>query len=339
MTAAAHTGATVFAHEGAGIAGLEFRELPIPAPGAGEVLVRIRAATLNYRDLLFADGALPGLAMPEFIPLSCAAGVVEAVGAGVTRVKPGDRVSPIFDLDWLTGPPSGLVGRMLGGSADGVARQYACFPDKSLVLLPNEMGDLEAATLPCAGLTAWSALTAYRPTRPGDWVLAHGTGGVSIAALQLAKAMGAKVAITSSSDAKLARATSLGADLAINYRQQPDWAGAIRAKLGDRPIANVIDTVGVSQFDDNAALLGGGGQLSAIGMLGSEFSWSRQEPGVALAPISVGNREGHEAMIAFITRHGIRPVVDVVYDLRRLPDAYRHLASGAFFGKVAINLW
>ncbi len=333
------SGKAVFAHEGAGIAGLELRHIPTPTPGPGEALVRIHAATLNYRDGALAAGALPGLAMPEYVPLSCGAGVVMAVGEGVTRVKIGDRVSPIFDLDWLTGPPSGLVGRMLGGSADGTARQYALFPDKSLVHLPPEMGDLEAATLPCAGITAWSALTAYRPTQPGDWVLAHGTGGVSIAALQLAKAMGAKVVITSSSDAKLARAASLGADLTVNYRKHPDWAAVITGELGARPIANVVDTVGLTQFDENAALLGEGGQLSAIGMLGSDFSWSRQDPGVALAPISVGNREAHEAMIAFITRHGIRPVVDVVYDLERIQDAYRHLASGMFFGKVAVNLW
>lgn len=323
---------------GKGIHTLTVREVPIPVPGPGEALLRIKAATLNFRDAIVAKGLIPGLGKePEVVPLSCCAAEVVAVGDGVSRVAVGERVVPIFAPFWLTGnvPDS----RMLGGPIDGVARQYAVFDAESLCPLPDELGDLEGATLACASLTAWSALTAFRPTGPGDWVLAHGTGGVSIAALQLAKAMGAKVAITSSSDAKLARAASYGADLCINYRTHPDWAGEVRKVLGDRPLANVVDTVGVVQFDDNVALLAQGGQLSAIGMLGSDFSWSRMgEQGVNIAPIGVGNREQHEAMTDFIVRHGIRPVVDVVYDLDRIEDAYRHLESGQFFGKVGVNL-
>ncbi|MDE2597185.1 MAG: NAD(P)-dependent alcohol dehydrogenase [Sphingomonadales bacterium] len=321
----------------AGIDAIRIGEEAIPEPGPGEALVRLKAATLNFRDHLFADGVLKGMTrQPDYVPLSCGAGEVVAIGNDVTRVKPGDRVTPIFALGWISGPQNSM--QMLGGTADGVARQFAVFPAESLCHLPDELGDLEGATLTCAGLTAWSALTQYRATAEGDWVLAHGTGGVSIAALQLAKAMGARVAITSSSDAKLARAAALGADLTINYRSTPDWAGAIRKALGERPLANVIDTVGVAQFDDNTALLGEGGQLSAIGMLGSDFSWNRQQDGVNLAPISVGNRDQHEAMTAFIAHHRIRPVVDVVYDLDRLQDAYRHLLSGKFFGKVGVNL-
>lgn len=322
---------------GKGIETLEIREAPIPEPGPGEALVRIRAATLNFRDIIVARGLIPGLGKePEVVPLSCCAAEVITLGEGVERVDVGERVVPIFAPYWLTGP--GPDPRMLGGPIDGVARQYAIFPADALCRLPDELGDLEGATLACAALTAWSALTAFRPTRKGDWVLAHGTGGVSIAALQLAKAMGARVAITSSSDAKLARAASLGADLCVNYRRTPDWASHLRSALGDRPMANILDTVGKVHFDDNASLLGKDGQLSAIGMLASDFSWTRQEEGVNLAPIGVGNREQHEAMTAFIVEHGIRPVVDVVYDLDRLQDAYRHLQSGQFFGKVGINL-
>lgn len=323
---------------GKGIETIEIREEETPRPGPGDALVRLRAATLNFRDVIMAKGLIPGIARePDLIPLSCAAGEVVAVGDGVTRVAPGDRVTPIFALDsWQ--PSDEHPKFMLGGSVDGVARQYAVFPAESLCHLPAEMGDLDGATLACAALTSWSALTQHRKTGPGDWVLAHGTGGVSIAALQLAKAMGANVAITSSSDAKLARARALGADLAINYRTTPDWAGEIRRQLGERPIANVIDTVGVAQFDDNTGLLGDGGQLSAIGMLGSDFSWNRQVPGVNLAPIAVGNRAAHEAMVAFMVRHRIRPVVDVVFDLDRLADAYRCMESHQFFGKVGVNL-
>jgi NADPH:quinone reductase-like Zn-dependent oxidoreductase len=323
---------------GKGIATIAIREAPMPQPGPGEALIRIRAATLNFRDLIVAKGLIPGYGkMPEVVPLSCCAAVVEAVGEGVTRVAVGERVVPLFAPHWLSG--STPDPRMLGGPIDGVARQYAVFSAESLCHLPDELGDLEGATLACAGLTAWSALTAFRPTAPGDWVLAHGTGGVSIAALQFAKAMGAKVAITSSSPAKLARAASLGADLCIDYRAAPDWGAEVRKALGQRPIANVIDTVGDAQFEDNAALLGPDGQLSAIGMLASDFSWTRMgQTEVNIAPIGVGNRDQHEAMTAFIVRQGIRPVVDAVYDLHRLADAYRHLESGAFFGKVGVNL-
>ncbi len=322
---------------GKGIEAITVTQEAIPEAGAGEALVRLTAATLNFRDLIMAKGLIPGIwKEPELIPLSCSAGEVVAVSSGVTRVKPGDRVVPIFAQGWLSGTQS--TPTMLGGSVDGVARQYASFEAESLALLPDELGDFDGATLSCAALTAWSALTQYRPIQPGEWVLAHGTGGVSIAALQLAKAMGAQVALTSSSDAKLHRARALGADVTINYRSRPDWAVALREALGSARIANVIDTVGEVQFDDNASLLLADGQISAIGMLGSGFSWTRQQPGVSLAPISVGNRDQHEAMTAFMVRHHIRPVVDVVYDLDRIQDAYRHLESGKFFGKVGISL-
>ena len=322
---------------GKGIETLTVTDAPIPEPGPGEALVRLHAATLNFRDLIMAKGLIPGIAKePDLVPLSCAAGEVVSVGSGVTRVKAGDRVTPIFSLGNIRGEQTRH--EMLGGSVDGVARQYAVFPAESLVLNPDELGDLEAATLTCAALTSWSALTAFRSTQKGEWIVAHGTGGCSIAALQFAKAMGCQVAITSSSDRKLNRATSLGADVTINYKSTPNWADAIRKAIGGNKVANVIDTVGAVQFDDNASLLTEGGQLSAIGMLGSDFSWTRQNPEVNLAPISVGNRDGHEAMVAFIALHRIKPVVDVVYDLDRIQDAYRCAEGNQFFGKVGINL-
>ncbi len=322
---------------GKGIEAIEIVDAPIPEPAAGEALVRIKAATLNFRDIIMAKALIPGIAKePDLVPLSCSAGEVVAVGEGVSRFAVGDRVTPIFSLGWIRGEQTSY--EMLGGSVDGVARQYASFPAESLCRIPDELGDLEGATLTCAALTSWSALTAFRPTAAGEWILAHGTGGVSIAALQLAKAMGAKVAITSSSDAKLARARSYGADVAVNYKTTPNWADAVRDAVGGNNIANVIDTVGKVQFKDNASLLADGGQLSAIGMLGSDFSWTAENPGVNLAPIGVGNRDQHEAMTAFIAQHDIKPVVDVVYDLDRIQDAYRHLESGQFFGKVGVNL-
>ena len=322
---------------GKGIESITVAEAEVPQPGPGEALVRLHAATLNFRDIIMAKALIPGIAKePTLVPLSCGAGEVAAVGSGVSRVKAGDRVTPIFTLGYISGPQTTY--EMLGGSTDGVARQYAVFPADSLVLNPDELGDLEAATLTCAGLTSWSALTAFRPTRPGEWILAHGTGGCSIAALQFAKAMGCNVAITSSSNRKLNRAKSLGADVTVNYRTTPNWAEAIRKAIGGNKVANVIDTIGAVQFDDNASLMSEGAQLSAIGMLGSDFSWTKENPQVNLVPISVGNRDGHEAMLRFIVEHRIKPVVDVVYDLDRIQDAYRCMESHAFFGKVGVNL-
>ncbi|RJF91233.1 zinc-dependent alcohol dehydrogenase family protein [Sphingomonas cavernae] len=323
---------------GAGIEGVNVHEVDVPEAGAGEALVRLKAATLNFRDIIIAKGMMSGLAKePDYVPLSCATGEVIAVGDGVTRVKPGDRVNPIFALGWLTGPQPTMD--MLGGRADGVARQYATFPADSLCLVPDSMGDLEAATMTCAGLTAWNALFQHRPLRPGEWILCQGTGGVSLAALQFAKAAGAHVAITSSSDAKLARARALGADVTVNYRTHPDWAAAVRSELSGKGVDIIVDVVGASQIDTAASLLNPTGVISAIGMLGSKFSWSQADVGGhPVARITVGNRADHEAMLAFCATHAIRPVVDVVYDLPRIQDAYRHLESGQFFGKVGINL-
>lgn len=326
------------ARGGEGISAVEIREVPKPVAGPGQALVRLRAATLNYRDLIMIDGLLPGLAKePEFVPLSCAVGEVTAVGEGVERVKPGDRVSPLFAQGWIDGPPD--PGRMLGGSVDGVARQFAAFDSDSLCLVPDALGDLEAATLPCAGLTAWSALFGERPVKAGEWVLLQGTGGVSIAALQWAKAAGAHVAITSSSDAKLSRAKALGADIAVNYRTTPDWTAALRGELGGNRIAIVVDVVGSGALRASASLLAPDGVVAGIGMLDGPFSWGKDEAiGKPILLVNVGNRSRHEAMLEFAVANAVRPVVDAVYDLERLPDALRHLQGRQFFGKIGINL-
>jgi len=322
---------------GAGLDAVEIREAPVPSPGAGEALVRLHAATLNFRDLLFAKGVLKGMTKePHYVALSCAAGEVVAVGDAVDRVRPGDRVSPTFYQNVEDG--AARTNHMLGGSVDGVARNYGVFPAESLCRIPDELGDLEAATLPCAGLTAWSALFETRPLKPGEWVLAQGTGGVSLAALQWAKAAGARVVVTSSSDAKLNRARALGADVAVNYRTQRDWAGAVRAALGGRGVDILIDVAGAGELQASASLVNDGGVVAAVGLLqGSGFSWGK-EIGRTIVPVRVGNRDQHEAMLAFAAQHGIRPVVDVVYDLDRLSTALHHLESGRFFGKIGVNL-
>lgn len=322
---------------GAGLSGLTFREMPVPEPAHGEALVRLTAATLNYRDLIMLKGLLPGLTrQPDYVPLSCAAGTVMSVGDGVTRVKPGDRVSPLLAQGWIDGPPDPR--RMLGASLDGVARPFAVFEAESLVVLPDVLEDMAAATLPCAGLTAYSALFAACGLQRGQWVLVQGTGGVSIAALQWARAAGAHVAVTSSSDEKLAHAASLGADLTVNYRTVPDWAGAVRTLLG-HGVDIVIDVVGAGGLDASARVLREGGSIAAIGMLDGPFNWSRKEhQGRRILPVTVGNRARHEAMLAFAARHRVQPIVEAVYALDHLPDALAHLESGRFFGKIGIDI-
>lgn len=332
---------TAWISEGRGIDSLVIQDDVVAPPAPGEAQVRLHCATLNFRDLIVAKGLLVASIgrltgdADRRVPLSCATGVVTAVGSGVARVKPGDRVNPLFAQGWLHGRGPSIA--MLGGSTDGVARQLANFDAENLVLVPDELGDLEAATFACAGLTAWNALFLERPIQPGEWVLCHGTGGVSLAALQFAKAQGANVVLTSSSDAKLRRGKALGADVTLNYQDDPHWAAKARAASGG--IAIVVDVAGADQLAANASTLAPHGIIAAIGMLQSEFSWAQigQSP-ARIVPINVGNRDEHEAMARFCARHAIRPVVDVVYDFSRIQDAYRHLESGRFFGKVGINL-
>lgn len=319
---------------GAGIDSLRFEQGSVPEPGAGEALVRFRAATLNYRDLIGLRGALPGMTRePDYVPLSCGVGRVEATGTGVERVAVGDRVAPIFAQGWLHGGTDNMGGAHLGGQADGVARSHAVFDAENLVRIPDTLSDLEAATLPCAGITAWSALMA-RAIRPGHLVALQGTGGVSIAALQFAKAAGAEVAVTSSSDAKLARARALGADHAINYRTCPDWPRALREQAG-RGADLVVDVVGTAQLDQTVAATAPDGMIAAVGMLEGGFSWGA-DVDRTLVPVTVGSRDDFEAMLRACVTARVRPVVDSVYPLDRLADALRHLESGDFFAKIGI---
>ncbi len=326
-----------FAKPGAGIAAIALRDIPLPQAGPGEALVRLKVATLNFRDLMALRGQLSGVREPEYIPLSDAVGEVVSVGPGVTRVATGDRVNPLFATGWFSGSrPPATVG-MLGGPVDGVARQFATFDADSLCRIPDQIGDLEAATLPCAGVTAWNALFGARPLKAGDWVLAQGTGGVSLAALQWAKAAGARVVITSSSDAKLRRAKALGADVTLNYRTSPDWAQAALDALEGRGVDILVDVVGESQIQEAAKAVARDGVIAAVGLLSGAPSWG-QDVGRTMVPVAVGNRDQHEAMLAFCADRGVRPVVDAVFDLERLPDALRLLESGKFIGKIAVNL-
>lgn len=318
---------------------LRLVERPVPEPKRGEVLVRIMAATLNYRDLLMVWGGGTSIRSQTYVPLSCSCGVITAVGPGVTRFKAGDRVAPTFFPDWVSGPRTDPdVARSLGGPIDGVAREYACFPQEAVVPVPDAIGDLEAATLPCAALTAWSALFVACATKPGDFVLLQGTGGVSIAGLQLAKAAGATVIITSSSNAKLERARALGADYAINYRDTPEWGVRAKAITGNRGVDVVLEVGGEQTLAQSEAALMPGGAIAAIGLLGGGRITSVKDHLSKLHYIRVGSRDQFIDMNRAISANGIRPVVDKVFPLDQLAAAMRALQSGLVFGKVAIQL-
>ncbi|MGH8127695.1 MAG: zinc-dependent alcohol dehydrogenase family protein [Gammaproteobacteria bacterium] len=323
---------------GGGIESLERMDVPLPCAGPGEALVRMTAATLNFHDIVVAKALLPELILTaQLIPLSSATAEVVAVGDGVTGVKPGDRVNPLFGQGWFAGSEPTHPDQMLGGTTDGVAREYAAFDADNLVHVPPELSDLEAATLPVAGLTAWHALHTQRPVAPGDWVLVQGTGGVSIAALQWAKAAGAHVVVTSSSDAKLRRATALGADITVNYRTTRDWATTVRERAG-HGMDLIVNNAGAAELERSARLLNEGGIVVAVGMFDGGFGWEREQiGGRKIVPVMIGHRGLHEAVIAFAATRAIHPVVDKVFSFERLPDAYRAQEAGRFIGKIGIT--
>lgn len=311
-------------------------------PGAREALVRMRAASLNFRDLMVVTGTYnPKLRMP-IIPLSDGAGVVEEVGTEVTRVKPGDRVAGIFMQTWIEGPPTREKGASaLGGAIDGVLREQAVFHEDGLVHVPEHLSDEEAATLPCAAVTAWHALFEHTPAAPGDVILLQGTGGVSIFALQFAKAGGLRAIITSSSDEKLKRTRELGADEVINYNQTPDWDKAARDLTGGRGVDNIVEVGGSGTIGKSLSAVRAGGSVSVIGGL------TGREPAVSpvqilmnsarVQGIYVGSRAMFERMNRAITLHKIKPVIDKVFDYRHIREALKYMQDQQHFGKICLK--
>lgn len=319
---------------GAGKDDIKLVERPEAQPGPHDVQVRLRAATLNYRDLALPRGGGAQDRLP-YVPLSCGCGVVIKVGKAVTKAQIGERVAPTFFQTPDGGIPSDF-GRALGGPLDGVAREVGCFPETGVVKIPDELSDLEAATLPCAALTAWNALFATRATKPGEVVLLLGTGGVSIAGLQLAKAAGATVIITSSSEGKLARARALGADHAINYRTVPAWGERAWALSGGYGANVVLEVGGTGTLPQSLAALRPGGDLASIGLLSGEMVVSLDQPKTKLHRIRVGTRDQFEDMLRALVASHIRPVVDRVYPLAQLQEAMATLRAGDMVGKIGI---
>jgi len=325
-----------------GFDNLKLATRPDPKPGPGQVLLRVKASSLNYRDLLVPErgyGSFTGT-LP-LVPVSD--GVCEVIEAGpsVTRVKVGDRVCPCFQQGWIAGPPDlERLTRTLGGPVDGTMAELMCLPDYGVVKVPAHLSDLEAATLPCAAVTAWSALVAHDALGPGSKVLVQGTGGVAIFALQFAKLLGAHVTVISSSDEKIARATALGADAAINYRSTPDWAKATREITGGRGFDHIVELGGEKTLPQSLVCIRPGGTLSMIGVLsGGTLSAqlgrivTRQ---VRLQGISVGHRDSFEAMLRAVAQHELKPVVDRVFEFEALKEAMTYLKSGAHFGKICV---
>ena len=324
-----------------GIDSLKPVERPEPVPGAGQVLLRMRAWSLNYRDLLMVTGFYnPKLRLP-FTPLSDGVGEVVAVGAGVTRVKAGDRVAGIFMQQWLDGEITEAKGRSaLGGAIDGVFAEQVVLEAEGVVHVPPHLSDEEAATLPCAAVTAWRALVTEGRLKAGDTVLIQGTGGVSLFALQFARAYGARVIATSSSDAKLARARELGAEGTINYRTTADWGQRVRELTGGTGVDHVVEVGGAGTFAQSMAAVRMGGRISLIGVL-SGAGQVNPTPilmkSVCVQGIFVGSRAMFEEMNRAISDHQMRPVVDRVFAFEELRDALRHLESAAHFGKIVLR--
>jgi len=321
---------------------LHLAERNVPSPRRGEILVRIRAASLNYRDLaILAQNYLPALPLP-YVPASDSCGEVVELGDEVSRFKVGDRVIPIYTQGWHDGMPTLELRtrRTLGAPLSGVLQEYIVVPAEDAVSVPEHLTDAEAATLPIAALTAWSTLQ-EADVKTGDTVLVQGTGGVSLFALQFAKLAGARVIALSSSDEKLERAKQLGADVGINYRTTPDWEGPLREATGGHGVDIVVETAGATLHKSLASLAFGG----FVGVIGFVAGYKAEipiraliGPMVKVQGIAVGSRARFEAMNRAIGQHGLRPVIDSTFPLERGADAFRHLQSGQHFGKVVVSV-
>jgi NADPH:quinone reductase-like Zn-dependent oxidoreductase len=328
---------------GAGIDALVKVEGPEPKPAYRQVLVKVAACSLNFRDLGIVRGTYRMPVQDHIVPLSDGAGEVVEVGAGVTRVKVGDKVAACFFQRWPGGdPPPNVQANALGGSIDGMLAEFVVLEEEGVVKIPARLSLEEGATLPCAGVTAWHALVEHGKLVAGQTVLLQGTGGVSIFGLQLAHAMGMQVVITSSSDVKLARAKNLGANSGINYRTMPDWEKAATEFTGGLGVDHVVEVGGAGTLTRSFGAIRVGGKISLIG--GLSGAATELNPGLILARranvqgISVGSTQMFEAMNRTITANAIKPVIDKVFGFDEVHAAYKHMASGAHFGKIVIHV-
>ena len=323
--------------------GLELVDRPLPEAGDRDVVVRIGAASLNYRDLVVIRGKYDRNPREGRVPLSDGAGEVISVGSAVTRVKVGDRVAGCFFQGWPSGRFEAAMHRTaLGGPTDGVLAEQVKFLEESVVHLPEGYSFEEGATLPCAAVTAWQSLIVRGQLVPGESVLLLGTGGVSIFGLQIAKATGARVIITSSSDEKLERARKLGADAVINYKTTPDWGKAAANLAGSEGVDHVVEVGGAGTFLQSVRACRSGGKIGLIGILSGREAASEIFPIVAKAAtvfgIYVGSREMFEGLNRALEQAKIRPVIDKVFPFESAREAYEYMGNGYHFGKVVIRV-
>jgi NADPH:quinone reductase-like Zn-dependent oxidoreductase len=324
---------------GFGIENLAIVDRPDPKPGPSQALVQMKAWSLNYRDLMVVRGTYsPNLPLP-FVTLSDGAGEIVAVGDDVSRVKVGDRVAAAFMQKWIEGPVSETVTKSaLGAAIPGLAAEYVALDAQGLVSVPGHLSYEEAATLPCAAVTAWNALFASGNLKADDTVLIQGTGGVSLFALQFARLLAARVIATSSSDAKLARIQELGASDGINYKTTPEWGTRALYLTGGAGVDHVVEVGGAGTLAQSLKSVRMGGRISLIGVL----TGGQIDPipiimkSVSLQGIFVGSREMFETMNRVIALNGLRPVIDRVFPFAAYPEALRLMESGAHFGKIVL---
>lgn len=325
-----------------GLDALKRIESPDPQPGDGQILVRVRAVSLNYRDLIIGKGQNPAIGYPV-VPMSDGAGEVVAIGTGVTRVKVGDRVAGIFFQNWQSGEINkSIMKSALGGEMDGMLAEYVVLNQTGVVILPDHLSYEEGATLPCAAVTAWHGLVSKGNLTAGDTVLALGTGGVSIFALQFAKLHGARVIITSSSDAKLAQAKALGADATINYKTNPDWETEVYRLTNGIGVDHVVEVGGAGTLEKSIKAVRYGGRISLIGVLTGFAGQINPQPilgkSIAMQGIYVGSREMFESMNRAIGQAQLKPAIDRIFPFTEARAAYDYLQSGSHFGKVVISV-
>lgn len=329
--------------EAFGLDNLALAERPEPRPGSGQVLLRMRAASLNYRDLMMVKGEYNPRQRLPLIPCSDGVGEIVEVGEGVTRVQPGDRVCGIFAQRWLAGEPTReRIRATLGGPLDGTLAEWMVLPEEGVVKVPAHLTDEEAAALPCAAVTAWNAVVGEGAVKAGQTVLVQGTGGVSIFALQFAKLFGARVIVTSSQDEKLERARELGADEGINYRETPNWGAQVKELTGGVGADLVVEVGGAGTLEQSLQAVRIGGTISLIGVLAGGAPQIRLTSifmqKIRVQGILVGHRDSFEEMNRAIAHHHLRPVIDRVFPLEETRPAFDHMAAGGHFGKIAVRI-
>jgi len=329
-------------HETNGVDSLRPVKLPNPEPPPGHVLVRVRAVSLNYRDLVVLSGDYGRDVKLPLVPCSDAAGEIIGVGAGASSWKVGDRVAGAFAPGWIEGPPVAAARQTaLGGPVDGVLAEQVVFHESAVVGVPAHLTWQEAATLPCAAVTAWNALVATGNLQPGDTILTLGSGGVSLFALQFAKMFGAGVIATTSSKQKAERLRGLGASMVIDYKAEPLWSKRVLALTGGQGVDNVIEVGGAGTLEQSMRSVRYGGQISFIGVVAGEGDFQINRvfmKAIRLQGIFVGSVEMFRQMNQAIAAHKMRPVIDRAFEFTEARSAFEYLAAGGHFGKIVVTV-